>query len=156
MILIIYAYDLFSLLTLNWRTLNITPREIQVLFPASPWSYFINKSVHYLFMCLCLKISHLIYILIHIKCHYNMLKKSWFSIQFSMRHLTATLCLGKLVNIVALCLGAFYTAKLPKEENTHPHIWNNSKNHAKIRVNYIAKRTLVYNCLGRPQLVTCT
>jgi len=38
---------------------------------------------------------------------------------FSMRHFTAVLCLGKLANTVALCLGAFYTAKLPKEENTH-------------------------------------
>ena len=43
-----------------------------------------------------------------------------------MRHFTVVLCLGKLANTVALCLGAFYTAKLPKEENTHTHIWNNN------------------------------
>ena len=113
---------LYSLPALNWRILNITTREIQVLFPASPWSYFLNKSMHYLFMCLCLDKPHLIYILIHTKYLYIMLKQSWFSLQFSMRHFTAVLCLGKLANTVALCFGAFYTANYQKKK-IHIHTY---------------------------------
>ena len=49
-IIICSCYDLHSLPKLNWRILNIAPREIQCLFPASLWSqHFINKSIHYLF-----------------------------------------------------------------------------------------------------------